>query len=458
MMRSLSTVVISCLLHGSYPRRKKHRISKSLVTILVATLCAGLFGYAEPAYAAAVAKVRDCPKRADCLPEAGARERIAIESDRLKFLDAKGGTTKELIFRASKTGELGGAVYISPDNAGAVITRWKAHDKGMEYLSHELLDANGRVVAELTGKGIPEALHPGPGFAFFVGWSSYMSSAGEPFVFFDAAGKVTKRVDGIFCAAGAVDCGGGVELDFPPTGSAIAIAVDGKGIAVFSSDGTLRWKRAIPGWSGRRRPYFFPSGDRFVIYGEVTQFKTDPRIKDGTLKWDDISKLPIEEKQKIFLPERLPSKGQGLYCYDINKESPVWFLPGWGGVTSMHQTEDLLAMGFAQGKDRFRVGLFNKDGLVRTWDVPRAKAAPSLYWINRHPVLMFEDISFPAMGGRTVEVRKKNGVHAIHIFDPGSDEPIWTKDGSERGFEHEPAGHNQFIISDETGESLFEVK
>lgn len=115
-------------------------------------------------------------------------------------------------------------------------------------------------------------------------------------------------------------------------------------------------------------------------------------------------------------------------------------------------------MGSAAGEEHFRVGLFDKKGLVRTWQVPRSKATPSVSWTNGHPVLIFEEVTRPSKGGRTVKVRKPRGVRALYILERGKDEPVWKRDGSKKGFDYEGFGNDKFILSDESGEALFEVK
>lgn len=432
---------------------------RSLLKVLgMVLLISSLATLSMSAEAASVTKARDCHKHSECSPAAFTRGRIDVESGRIKFFDGMGNAIKERTLLDTKSSAgFQETADVLPESVGVIVRKWKPIYEGMEDISHEIFDSNGVVIAEIAGKDVPEVVRPAPDLSYYLGWSSYMGSEGEPFVFFDSAGKVQKRVDGVFCAAGMSQCGGGVEVAFSPIAKLVAISVEGRGLSVFSSDGTLRWKKVIPGWSGRQ-PKFLPSGDRFVIVGEITRIETDTRIKDGTLKWEDVLKLPLEERQKLLTPKAVYHEGKALYCYSTDSDTPAWFVPGWAGTNSVHPTEDLVAAGSALGKDHFRVGLFNRNGLVRTWETPRAKASPNLSWTNRHPLLIFEEVTYPAKGGRTVKVRRPNGVRALHIFDRDKDKPIWTKDGSKKGFEYEPAGNDKFILSDETGKALFEVK
>lgn len=436
-------------------------VEKAIPTSWGAALIMGallLATLSEAALAASVRKARNCPTHADCIGAHARKTRIEADDRQMRFLDADGKTMKtRALLQATGEGDAREAVYPLDDDGGAVVTKWKPQNETMLDISHEILDSRGNAIAKIEGKDISPAVRPAPHFSYFVGWDAAVGSAGEPFVIYDAAGKELRRVDGVFCPTEVADCGGGVELAFSPSGDTVIVSVQGRGIAALARDGALLWKKEIAGWQGRR-PRFFPSGDRFAISGRVTRMEMDPRVKNGTLKWEDVLKLPLEERQKLMLPKGVSSDSQALYCYTAKDGRLVWSSPGWGGVVSVHPSEDLVGAGQALGDDRFQAGLFDRDGLIRKWEIPRTKATPDLSWINRHLVLLFEEATYPAKGTKTIKARKKDGVRALHIFDSAQERPIWSKSGTARGFDFQPAAPSQFIISDEKEEALYEIQ
>lgn len=289
--------------------------------------------------AKSVIKIRDCGIRSECQTPPVNRGRIDVESSRLRFLDAQGRAIRERPLHDSDSGEgFKEDAFTLAGDVGVVVRKWKPLHEGMESVSHEILSLDGSLIASISGEEVPEVVRPAPDLSYYLGWSSHMGSEGEPFVFFDSTGRLAARIDGIFCTAGTSQCGGGVKISFSPTAKLVAISVEGRGLAVFNSDGSLRWKKSILGWSGGA-PQFFPSGDRFIIAGRVIHVDPDPRIKDGTLGWEEVVDLPIEERQRLLAPKGVQHGESKLYCYSSNHDAEIWHSRDWAGqLLSTHRT------------------------------------------------------------------------------------------------------------------------
>jgi hypothetical protein len=217
----------------------------------------------------------------------------------------------------------------------------------------------------------------------------------------------------------------------------------------------MTWKDALPGWDGRQ-PYIFPLGTVFVVQGQLS----GPIVDNNRPKipFEQIMRMPIEERRKSLLPKGFRRENQGIYCYSLRDGKKEWFVPGWGGIAAMNPKYELIAYGRKDVETgQYQIGLFDKQGLVKKWDVGPDFSSPHLQWIG-DSILYLEARSRQASSKTDVsnEALPKSFFLAKLFSQDGK--LLWEHRGKETDFDLIVPDDHHFAIQENGRVSLFGIK
>ena len=485
-------------------------ICLGLWLVCAATTSWGMAGSRGPSKGASnsdnvsvVRKVRECTRVKDCLKtdaKKAPKGRIEFAKKSIRFYDANDKLVKMRTLLVSTrpgktTAPIGSAKVFEwaeplclPDRGVVVSREGPDPTKSPSYLriTHEVYDSSGNLVQTITGPHTLYSLVASPNFDYYFGWDSY-GSRSQPYVFFNQSGEEIARHESVFSEDEIGGVVGELSTAFSPDGSVMVCSVDNGGIAVFNRDGTLRWKKVIPGWHPHEfKPgsypdgAFFPNGKYFIVGGRIDKrIYTTPSGQQVRMNDNELARMvvgmTVEQRRTLEKSGAIRLKHvASLSCYSIDSPEPVWYEEEWGGILHMHPTKDLVASVGGNARGSYSVRVFSPKGLVRKWTAPGYQKLPAVWkpdltrshtytwaltsWMTDNLVLIVTKGHLVRDTGTLRVKPEPMGLKVAAVFNAWHDKPLWISEYPEGKHGFRQVDDTHFAVTSSASAVLYEVR